>query len=194
MLIRAEGKIFCAGGDVGSFRDAGDDVPGLLKRITHSLHAAISRFARMDAPVVAAVGGTAAGAGLSLAAACDIVIAADNAKFTMAYTRIGLIPDGSSTFFLPRIVGAARAMGLAMLGEPLSAETAALWGLILEAVRDETFAGRVEELATTLATKPTRALALTKHAILSGETETLDSQLELEADLQAAAASTEDAR
>lgn len=193
LVITGAGRAFCAGQDLGE--DGAINGPEHAASLLRDYYNPVVRALRnLPVPVLAAVNGIAAGAGCSLAMACDIAIATRSASFIMAFSNIGLVPDAGSTFFLPRIVGAARAMGLAMLGEPLSAETAALWGLILEAVRDETFAGRVEELATTLATKPTRALALTKHAILSGETETLDSQLELEADLQAAAASTEDAR
>src|SRR5215470_13810266 len=101
VLLRGEGPIFCGGGDLASFRDT-EDFPMLLRRITEGLHVAISRFARMNAPLVAAVSGTAAGAGMSLSCAADILVASDKARFTMAYTRIGLTPDGSSTWFLPR--------------------------------------------------------------------------------------------
>ena len=108
VVVGARGRMFCAGGDLGSFRTAGDQVPALLKEITTYLHTAISRFARMREPVVAAVQGAAAGAGFSLLCAADFVIAADSAKFTMAYTQVGLAPDGSSTFWLPRLIGVRR--------------------------------------------------------------------------------------
>jgi len=107
VLIAANGRMFCAGGDLGSFRHAGEGVPALLKEMTTYLHAAISRFARMRAPVVGAVGGAAAGAGLSLLCALDYVVASEEAKFTLAYTQVGLAPDGSSTYWLPRLLGAA---------------------------------------------------------------------------------------
>src|SRR5690606_17032057 len=136
----------------------------------------------------------AAGAGCSLALACDIAVAKRSASFLMAFSRIGLVPDCGSTYTLPRIVGTARALGLAMLAEPVPAETAALWGLVLEAVRDEAFDSRVEEIAKSLAGKPTRALVLTRRAILHGETAGFDAQLDLEATLQAEAIGTNDAR
>ena len=112
VLIDAEGRMFCAGGDLDTFRRAGDDLARLLRHMTVDLHGAIARLARMRAPVIAAVQGAAAGAGFSLTTACDFVVAAQSAKFTMAYTRAGLVPDGSSTFFLPRLLGRRRALEL----------------------------------------------------------------------------------
>jgi len=193
LVLTGAGRAFCAGQDLGeedSFAGAGNT--GVLLRDYYN--PVIRAIRGLPLPVLAAVNGIAAGAGCSLAMACDIAIATRSASFMMAFSKIGLVPDAGSTFFLPRIVGTARALGLAMLGEPVPAETAALWGLVLEAVRDEAFASRVEEIAHTLANKPTRALALTKRAIHSGETESLDAQLDLEADLQAAAVETADAK
>src|SRR4051812_14140506 len=130
VLIRAEGPMFCAGGDVRSFREAGSDLPALLKRVTEGLHPAISRFSRMDAPVIAAVGGTAAGGGMSLACSADIVVASENARFTMAYTRIGLVPDGASTFVLPRRIGVGRTRDLMLRNRVVGAREALDLGLV----------------------------------------------------------------
>ena len=130
VLIDAEGPMFCAGGDLGAFAHADAELPRLLKRMTVDLHAAISRLARMEVPGIAAVQGAAAGGGCSLAAACDIVLAGQSAKFTLAYTRAGLAPDGSSTYFLPRLVGRRRALELLLLNPTLSATDALDAGLI----------------------------------------------------------------
>jgi 2-(1,2-epoxy-1,2-dihydrophenyl)acetyl-CoA isomerase len=143
-------------------------------------------------PVVCAVNGVAAGAGANLALACDIVLAARSASFVQAFAKIGLVPDCGGTWFLPRLVGAARARALAMLAEPLPAETAAEWGLIWRALADEELIPEAEALAARLATQATTALALTKHALDIAETNSLDAQLDLERDLQVAAAATPD--
>src|SRR5690606_32197618 len=100
VVLTGDGKAFCAGGDLGAFASAGERMPALLKEITAALHVAIARFARMRAPLIGAVNGVAAGAGFSLVTACDLAVAGESARFTMAYTRAGLVPDGSSTFFL----------------------------------------------------------------------------------------------
>lgn len=194
VLVRAEGKIFCAGGDVGSFREAGDDVPGLLKRITASLHLALSRFARMDAPVVAAVGGTAAGAGLSLAAACDLVIAADNAKFTMAYTRIGLSPDGSSSYFVPRRIGIGRTRDLMLRNRVIGADEALAWGLVEQVVPAASLDDEARKVARELAQGPTLAFGTAKRLLLSTFDNGLESQMEDEAAGISAMARTADGR
>ena len=175
VLIRAEGRIFCAGGDVGSFREAGDDVGAALQRITLGLHAAMSRFARMDAPVVAAVGGTAAGAGVSIAAACDLVLASENASFTMAYTRIGLSPDGSSTFFLPRRIGLGRTRDLLLRNRKLSAAEALAWGLVEQVVPTDQLDEEARKVARELASGPTAAYGLAKRLLL----DTFDRGLEI---------------
>jgi len=135
-------------------------------------------------PVVARVAGIAAGAGASLALACDIVIAARSASFLQAFVNIGLVPDSGSTWFLPQRIGHARAMALAMLGERLSAEQAAQWGLIWKCVDDEALDAEVETLAGRLATMPTRALAAIKQSINAAQANSLDRQLDLERDLQ----------
>jgi 2-(1,2-epoxy-1,2-dihydrophenyl)acetyl-CoA isomerase len=193
LVLTGAGRAFCSGQDLAD-SDALSRPEPAAALLRDYYNPVIRALRALPVPVLAAVNGIAAGAGCSLAMACDIAVVTRSASFMMAFSRIGLVPDAGSTFFLPRIVGTARAMGLAMLGEPVPAETAALWGLVLEAVRDEAFAARVEEIAQTLAEKPTRALALTKRAIFSGETESLDAQLDLEADLQAEAVETDDAR
>jgi len=133
-------------------------------------------------PVVAAVNGVAAGAGVSLALACDLVIATKSASFIQSFAKLGLIPDTGGTFFLPRLVGTARALGLALLGDRLSAEHAAAWGLIWRCVEDEAFKDAIEELVNTLAIAPTKGLAYTKAAINSSIGLLLDKQLDLERD------------
>lgn len=125
VVLRGEGKLFCAGGDLRDFgARAPAELPGYLERVTHFLHRAVATFAHMSSPIIAAVHGSAAGAGFSIACACDFVVAAESAKFTMAYTRAGLTPDGSATYFLPRIVGQRKALELAISNPILSADEA----------------------------------------------------------------------
>lgn len=193
-LLRASGPIFCAGGDLASFAASGDDLAGLLERLTDYLHAAVSRFARMDAPLIVAVGGTAAGAGMSLALAGDVVVAADTARFTMAYTRVGLVPDGSSTFFLPRRIGTARARDLMLRNRVLGAAEALDWGLVDEVVPAADLDARSREVARSLAAGPTKAYGAVKRLLLDGEGRGLESQMRLEALAIADASRSEDAR
>lgn len=194
VLLRAEGAIFSAGGDVRSFRDAGDDVPGLLKRITQGLHTAISRLARMDAPVVAAVGGTAAGAGMSLACAADIVIAAETARFTMAYTKIGLAPDGASTWYLPRRIGIARTRDLMLRNRVLSAAEALDWGLVEQVVPAGSVDDEARKVARELAAGPTRAFGCVKRLLLDTFAHGLETQMELETHAISSMGATEDGK
>src|SRR6266700_1014540 len=151
------------------------------------LRAALAQVLALRAlplPVVCAVNGVAAGAGANLALACDIVIAAKSASFIQAFSKIGLIPDSGGTYFLPRLAGTARAMGLAMLGAKLSAEQAAAWGLIWKCVDDVEFPASVEALVQQLSTAATRGLAATKQAIYAAGGNTLEAQLDLERDVQ----------
>lgn len=194
VLLRAEGKMFSAGGDVRSFREAGDDVPGLLKRITQGLHTAISRFARMDAPVIAAVGGTAAGAGMSLACAADIALAADDARFTMAYTRIGLVPDGASTYFLPRRVGMSRARDLMLRNRVLTAAEALACGLVEQVFPAADLDREALAIARDLAAGPTRAFGETKRLLLGTFDHGLETQMELETRAISAMGASEDGK
>lgn len=194
VLLRGHGRMFCAGGDLGSFTEAGTELPRLIKEMTVYLHAAIGRFARMSAPVVAAVGGPAAGAGFSLACAADLVVASSSARFTMAYTRAGLTPDGSSTWFLPRLIGRRRTLELMLTNRTLSAEEARDWGLVNQVVDDEALPGASEELVSGLAAGPTLAFGRVKELVMASAGEGLETQMEHEARGIADASRTEDAK
>ena len=150
LVIRARGRMFCAGGDLKSFAESGDRIGHALKDMTTYLHGAISRFSRMNAPVITEVQGMAAGAGMSLAITGDLVFAGESAGFTMAYTAAGLSPDGSSTFFLPRLVGVQRAKELMITNRRLSAEEALQWGLVNRVIADDALADEVMGAAGTL--------------------------------------------
>ena len=194
VLIRSKGKIFCAGGDLGSFSGAGDEMPVLLKELTTYLHAAISRFARMNAPVVAAVNGIAAGAGFSLACASDMLICSESAKFTLAYTRVGLTPDGSSTYYLPRLIGTRRALELMLTNRVLSSQEALAWGLVNRVVPEEKLAEKSEGLARELASGPTLAFGGVKKLLIKSASESLESQMEHESRAISDASRTPDAQ
>ncbi len=193
VLLRSEGRMFCAGGDLASFAEAGDALPRHLKEMTVYLHAAITRLVRGRAPVVAAVQGPAAGGGFSLACAADLVIASEEAAFSMAYTRAGLTPDGSSTWFLPRVIGRRRALELILTNRTLSAAEARDWGLINEVVSTEELDARAEDLARKLAAGPTWAFGRVKELVMRSWAEDLESQMEFESQAIADAARTEDA-
>ena len=193
VVLTGSGKMFCAGGDVRSFSESGDEMPALLKEITTYLHAAVSRFARMNAPVIVAVNGTAAGAGFSLACAGDLAVAAESAKFTMAYTRIGLTPDGSSTYYLPRLLGTRRTLELMLTNRLLTATEAFEWGILNRVVADEALAQEAEKLARSLAEGPTLAFGRVKDLILHSD-DSLESQMERETRVIADSARTQDAK
>lgn len=183
LLLNATGKIFCAGGDLKSFAAQPKPMlPTYFKKVTFYLHRAISLMARMKAPVVMAVHGAAGGAGMSLACAGDIVVAAESARFTMAYTRAGLTPDGSSTYYLPRIVGLRRALDLALTNRVLSAREAFELGIVTRVVPDGDLMSAAEALAKQLAKGPTRAFAGVKRLLWASSTNTLEDQMELETD------------
>jgi len=185
VVLSAAGRGFCAGQDLAdlSFDPAAPtDLGELIDRHFNPL---IRRLQAMPLPIVARVQGIAAGAGANLALACDIVIAARSATFLQAFVNIGLVPDSGGTWFLPRRVGIARAMGLAMLGGKLPAQQAADWGLIWECVDDDALDATVDALADRLAAMPTRAIAAVKRSIHAAQSSTLDAQLDLERDLQA---------
>jgi 2-(1,2-epoxy-1,2-dihydrophenyl)acetyl-CoA isomerase len=192
ILIDSEGRLFCAGGDLAEFARAGDGLAKLLKEATVYLHAAISRLVRTRAPVIAAVQGHAAGAGFSLAMACDLVLAATSARFTMAYTRAGLVPDGGSTYFLPRLIGRRRTLELMLTNRTLSAEEALGWGLVSRVVADDQLADEARYLAREIALGPTGAFGGVKRIVLRSESETLESQMEIEARAIADAARSAD--
>lgn len=194
VLISGAGKIFSGGGDLKAFLSKGDQLPYHLKEVTTYLHAAMSRFTRMDAPVVAAVHGAVAGAGMSIAIACDIVVAAETTRFMVAYTRAGLVPDGSSTYFLPRIVGLKRALELTLTNRMFSAQEALQWGLITRVVPDNELIEQARAIAVQLAAGPTRAYGISKRLLHSGWAETLETQMENESQAIANIARTADAR
>ncbi|MCS6925460.1 MAG: enoyl-CoA hydratase-related protein [Candidatus Binatia bacterium] len=194
VIVTGAGRMFCAGGDLKSFAAQGEHLSHHLKEVTTYLHAAMSRFTRMNAPLIAAVNGTAAGAGLSLVCACDFVLAAASARFTMAYTRVGLTPDGSSTYFLPRLIGLRRALELTLTNRQLSAEEAQQWGIVTRVVPDASLMSEAEALAAQLASGATLALGAAKRLLHSGWSETLETQMEHETQSIAAIARTADAR
>lgn len=192
VLLTGEGRGFCAGQDLNdrvSGEAGGADLGATVERFYNPL---VRRLRSLPKPVVCAVNGVAAGAGANVALACDIVLAARSAKFVQAFAKIGLIPDSGGTFFLPRLVGEARARALMMLAEPLPAEVAADWGLIWKAVDDDVLLAEAEALTAHLAGQPTQGLALTKRALAASAENTLDAQLDLERDLQRQAGQTPD--
>jgi 2-(1,2-epoxy-1,2-dihydrophenyl)acetyl-CoA isomerase len=194
VVITGAGKMFCAGGDLRSFGGAGDRIADVLTELTQVLHAAVARLARMRVPVIAAVNGAAAGAGMSLACAADLVIAAESAHFTMAYTAAGLTPDGSSTYFLPRLVGPMRARELMLTNRRLTAAEALAWGMITKVVPDAELRATTRALARALADGPTLAYGATKLLVLASALESLEAQLDLEAREIVTISATRDSR
>jgi 2-(1,2-epoxy-1,2-dihydrophenyl)acetyl-CoA isomerase len=187
LLLTGEGRAFCAGQDLSDRAVAPGAVPvDLGASIEENYRPLVLALRDLPLPVVCAVNGVAAGAGANIALACDIVIATKSASFIQAFCRIGLIPDSGSTFFLPRLVGMARAMGLAMLGDKLSAEQAAAWGLIWKCVGDAEFAATTQALLAQLADAPTAGLAAIKRALYASAGNTLAQQLDAERDAQRA--------
>jgi len=195
LLLTGAGRGFCAGADLDQ-RDVGPDAPriDISTGLDTKYNPMIRRMRALEKPIVCAVNGVAAGAGTSLAFACDIVLAARSASFLQAFARIGLVPDAGATFFLPRRVGTARALGMALLAEPLGAEDAERWGLLWKCVDDDTLLPEAEAIARKLAAGPTRAYGLIKRAMNASAANTLDQQLDLERDLQREAGYTEDFR
>jgi 2-(1,2-epoxy-1,2-dihydrophenyl)acetyl-CoA isomerase len=185
MLLTGAGRGFCAGQDLSDRAVApGEAAVDLGASIERNYMPLILGLRELPLPVLCAVNGVAAGAGANLALACDIVIAAKSASFIQAFCKIGLVPDSGGTYVLPRLVGRARAMGLALLGEKLSAEQAAQWGLIWQCVDDAELPRTVDALAAQLAQAPTRGLAAIKRALNASDGATLEAQLALERDLQ----------
>jgi 2-(1,2-epoxy-1,2-dihydrophenyl)acetyl-CoA isomerase len=194
VVLTGSGRGFCAGQDLEerwkSFDgeiDLGDLLENYLNRLVRVIQA-------IRVPVICAVNGVAAGAGSSLALACDIVIAARSARFVQSFCKVGLIPDGGGTYFLPRRIGEARAKVLALLGEPITAEQAADWGLIWKVVDDEALMDEARRLAAHLSLQPTQALARIKRALSASLSNDLDAQLDLERDLQRECGQTHDYR
>ena len=189
VLLTGAGRAFCAGQDLNAIVGATDAEIG---RLLDRYNPLVGRLRGLRLPVVCAVNGVAAGAGANLALACDIVIAAQSASFVQAFAKIGLIPDCGGTWFLPRLVGLARARALALLAEPVPAKTAAEWGMIWLAVADEHLLAEAQALAARLAQGPSVAFGLIKQALDASQTNDLAGQLGLERDLQAAAAASAD--
>lgn len=183
---------FCAGGDVANFAEQSDTVDQLIRDMTSALHLAVSRFANMPAPLIAAVNGIAAGAGFSLMSSCDLAIASDKAKFTSAYTKIGLTPDGSSTYYLTRIIGMRRTMELYLTNRVLSAQEALDWGLINQISSSADLMEETTKLAQKLATGPTRAHHGVKKLVHMAFNDSLESQMERETRWIAASSLTDD--
>jgi 2-(1,2-epoxy-1,2-dihydrophenyl)acetyl-CoA isomerase len=186
LLITGAGRGFCAGQDLSDRAVAPGEAVDLGASIENYYAPLVRRIRSLPLPVVCGVNGVAAGAGANLAFACDIVIAAKSASFIESFAKLGLVPDTGGTYFLPRLVGTARAMGLALLAEKISAEQAAEWGLIWKCVDDDQFASTIENLVTHLAASPTRGLARIKQAIYGSGEHTLDQQLDVERDLMRA--------
>ncbi|HDR8938684.1 TPA: 2-(1,2-epoxy-1,2-dihydrophenyl)acetyl-CoA isomerase [Burkholderia vietnamiensis] len=184
LILTGAGRGFCAGQDLADL----DFTPGastdLGALIDEHFNPLIRRLQRMPIPVIAAVNGTAAGAGANLALACDLVFAARSSSFIQAFVKIGLVPDSGGTWFLPQRIGMARALGLALTGDKLGAEQAEQWGLIWRAVDDDTLAASVRQVANQLAQQPTLAIASIKQSMRDSINNTLDQQLDVERDLQ----------
>ena len=195
LLLTGAGRGFCTGQDLAE-RDvsAGAAPIDLSVSLGSHYNPLVRRLRALPKPIVCAVNGVAAGAGVNLALACDLVIAARSATFAQAFSRLGLVPDSGGSFFLPRLVGTARAMGLALLAEPLTAERAEQWGLIWKVVDDARLAEEAMAVARALASGPTKGYGLLKKAMYASATNTLDAQLDLERDLQREAGLSEDYR
>jgi len=185
LLLTGAGRGFCAGQDLSDRAVAPGDAPvDLGASIEANYRPLVLALQSFPMPVVCAVNGVAAGAGANIALACDLVVAAKSASFIQAFCKIGLIPDSGGTYFLPRLVGTARAMGLALLGDKLSAQQAADWGLIWKCVEDAELVSTVDALLAQLAQAPTRGLVATRRALHASSHATLEAQLDFERDLQ----------
>lgn len=193
VLITGAGRGFCAGQDLND-RDPRrtDGLPDLGHTLETFYNPTLRLIRDLEKPVIAAVNGVAAGAGANLALACDIVLAARSARFIQSFAKIGLTPDAGGSWSLPRLLGEARAKGLALTGEPLDAERAEAWGLIWKCLDDDALMPEARALAGRLARGPTRGLGLTKMSIQSAATRSFSEQLDVERDLQRIAGRTRD--
>jgi len=194
IVVTGAGRAFCAGGDVKDFSENFERIGVHIKSLTTHFHGAISRLARSPKPVLMAVNGVAAGAGMSLAISGDLVLAAESARFTLAYSGIGAAPDGSSTWFLPRLIGYSRAMELYLTNRTLAAREALEWGLVNRVAPEGEFPAAVAALAAELARGPTYAFGRAKQLFQHSTQESLETQMELEAQAIAASGHTEDFR
>jgi len=185
LVLTGAGRGFCAGQDLSDSSVApGNDGVDLGVTIEKNYAPLVRALRRLPLPVIAAVNGVAAGAGANVALACDIVIAARSANFVQPFCKLGLVPDSGGTWLLPRLLGTSRAMGLSLLGDKLTAEQAAAWGLIWRCVEDAELTPTVDKLAAQLAEAPTKGLARTKEAIYGAWTRDFDAQLDVERDFQ----------
>lgn len=194
LVLTGAGRGFCAGQDLNDRAVAPGESVDLGESVEKYYNPLIRRLTSLPMPVIARVNGVAAGAGANIALACDIVIAAKSARFIQSFANIGLIPDSGGTWALPRLVGQARALGLALTGDPLPAETAAAWGLIWKAVDDEALDAEVDALAQRFASGPTRGLAAIKRMIRESWSQTLDSELDRQRDTMRELGGSEDYR
>lgn len=193
VILRAQGKLFCAGGDIGSFAQAGDSAPALLQELTGYLNLAIARLARMNKPLVTVINGPAAGAGIGLAVLGDIVLAARSAHFTLAHTAIGLSPDGGCSWLLPRLIGLRRAQDLILTNRRVSATEAVEMGLITRAVEDVDLEREATAMARDLAVTAS-ALGHARRLLAASFDTALETQLEAESRSIAELAGTREAR
>ena len=182
IILTGAGRGFCAGQDLNDRAVAGDEPVDLGETVDSCWNPLVRRLAALPQPVIARVNGVAAGAGANIALACDLVVAAKSAKFIQSFAALGLIPDSGGSWHLPRLVGQARALGLALTGEPLPAETAADWGLIWKCVEDDALDAEVNALATKLASLPPLGLAAIKSIIRTSGSRNLDEELDLQRD------------
>ena len=189
VILTGAGRGFCVGQDLNEFRDGAGDIGDRLRA---TYHPTVRAIRSLEKPVIAAVNGVAAGAGLSLACACDLRIAAASATFVPAFINIGLIPDSGGTYFISRLLGYARAFEWMTSGRRLTAAEAHTWGLVTEVVEDEELTARAAKVAATYAALPTRGIGMTKRLFDRAEGSTLEEQLEFEAQLQSAAVRTDD--
>lgn len=195
VLLTGSGRGFCAGQDLSERNVSADAAPiDLSVSLGSNYNPLVRRLRALPKPVVCAVNGVAAGAGANIALACDIVLAARSASFVQSFSKLGLVPDSGGTYFLPRLVGSARAMGLALLAERLSADEAERWGLIWKAVDDDRLVEEATRIARVLAAGPTKGYGLIKKALQASAGNSLDAQLDLERDLQREAGLSEDYR
>ena len=194
IILTGAGRGFCAGQDLNDRAVAPGEAVDLGDTVEECWNPLIRKLASMPQPVIARVNGVAAGAGANVALACDLVVAARSAKFIQSFSALGLIPDSGGSWHLPRLVGQARALGLALTGEPLPAETAAAWGLIWKAVDDEALDAEVDALAARLASLPPLGLAAIKRIIRTTGERTLDGELDLQRDEMRRLGFTEDYR
>jgi len=192
VVITGAGRGFCAGQDLNDRNVAPGERVDLGESVDQFYNPLIRRITGMEKPVICAVNGVAAGAGANLALACDLVFAAESAKFVESFAMLGLIPDSGGSWHLPRMIGMARAKGMAMLMPKVTAQQAKEWGLIWEVIEDAKLMDTVMTLAEHLATQPTRGFAFTKQAFSASTTNTLDEQLELEKALMRTAGFTDD--